>query len=287
MIATPFGESFYADQGDRLDFHARVVKTATTAGRVIITWIDLKSGEVRQNAINVSAPSLLNWTKEAIGTFTFPGKGLVIQIGGAPFKGGATNPALTYFGMELFSVQDGNSERFCWGAYSRGGIGGFWPGRSEDPFSRPKRFTFQGAVTNGAGGAGNQTYTLVADTGGWCEVVGYSITNNDTVNRTVGVAMNDGGGRIIYEPTTGVSIAAGIQVSGPHANALAAGSTPGTQQTLWVGGSDQLVATALAVAASQDTAASFVLNVYGGTPTVTLAGASTPTLTTNTSRFED
>lgn len=55
---------------------------------------------------------------------------------------------------------------------------------------------------------------------------------------------------------------------------------------LWLAGGDVLVGTVAAVAASQDTAWSALMKVWGAAPTLTLAGASTPTITTNTSRFE-
>jgi len=156
-----------------------------------------------------------------------------------------------------------------------------------DPSTQGALYTFQGTVVNGAGGAGNQSYTIAPATGGRFKIIGWRLLNGDTAGRTATVQILDGvAGNLVLELETAVTLGAGSATNYPYSNTLGTGDTPAGSDSIEVAGGNVFVATLAAVAASQDSAFGAILAVWGGAPTVTLAGASTPTLTTNTSRFE-
>jgi len=157
-----------------------------------------------------------------------------------------------------------------------------------DPSTPGTLYTFQGTAANGAGGAGNQTLTIAAPAGGRVVVPAFTITNNDTISRAVDAQLLDAAGgnllRLVQSQATTVT---GEIVSWPSAvPPSATGSFGSSGSDVVIAGADVLVLRVLAVAASQASAYGLVMLVYGGAPTLTLAGASTPVLTTNTSRFE-
>lgn len=151
----------------------------------------------------------------------------------------------------------------------------------------PKLFTFQGTVANGAGGAGDQTLTIVAPSGGRVHLLYGAITNQDTVARAASMTITDGT-NLLHTAAFNSALGAGNQLPIPSTNVTDAASFTGTNGGImpyWIAGAMQIVLKVAAVAASQDSAYAVVLEVYGGAPTPTLAGASTPVLTTNTSAF--
>lgn len=151
-----------------------------------------------------------------------------------------------------------------------------------------KLYTFQGTVVNGAGGAGTQSLTIAPPGGGRFEVLSSRVLNGDTVGRTLQVEIDDAvGGNIIavYESVIANAATSHEQPLGTVTSA-ATSTFNGGIQPITVAGANVYVMSVAAVAASQDSAYACVLRVWGGAPTFTLAGASTPVLTTNTSRFE-
>ena len=156
------------------------------------------------------------------------------------------------------------------------------------PETPGKLYTFQGTVVNGAGGAGNQSLETVAPAGGRIEVLNSRILNGDTVARVVQAEIDDASGGNVIAIYESVSANAGTsheQPLGSVASAAASTFASGIQPII-VAGANVYRLSVASVAASQDSAYALLLRVWGGTPTFTLAGASTPTLTTNTSRFE-
>lgn len=161
----------------------------------------------------------------------------------------------------------------------------FFGGENGENGVVPRIFTWQGTVANGAGGAGDQTYTVAAPSGGRFELLAAQLTNNDTAARVCGVQVTDGTNQL-YQPMIGASIAAANSVNLPQIGAAqTAGNVNGLTRIVIAGG-HRLIFTVVAVAASQDSALGLVLKFWGGAPTVTPAGASTPVLTTNTSQVE-
>lgn len=150
-----------------------------------------------------------------------------------------------------------------------------------------RQFTFQGTAVNGAGGAGDQSLTVTTVAGGRFEVLSFDVLNGDTSNRTATAVIDDGAGNRITAFLNG-TINAGVEQSHPTAAGTAATATVAAAGTRMIvaGALNRFVITVAAVAASENSAFAISLKVWGPAPTCTLAGASTPTLTTNTSRFE-
>lgn len=156
-----------------------------------------------------------------------------------------------------------------------------------DPRTAAKLFVFQGTVVNGAGGAGDQSLTVTAAAGSRVEIVSFEIINQDTAARATTLTQDDGSGNILLHVLQSAgSLAAAASLMFPQLGSVAGTSgNQGNPQRVMIAGTARLIATVAAVAASQDSAYSFVALVWGGAPTCTLAGASTPTLTTNVSGF--
>ena len=150
-------------------------------------------------------------------------------------------------------------------------------------------FIFQGTVVNGAGGAGDNSLTVVAGAGGRVEIESFQVINQDTAARTTTVNLLDAVGGNILEflyGSAGVAVnAAAAAIVPVLGTAAAAVGNLRSYGGVRLAGVMALVGTVAAVAASQDTAWAVVCVVWGPAPTFTLAGASTPTLTTNTSKF--
>ena len=154
-----------------------------------------------------------------------------------------------------------------------------------DRETRPRLlYVFQGTVVNGAGGAGAQTYTVVPGEGHFLEIIDGMILNGDSAGRTVTATIDTGtsneniGGPIADAETLGGGTRMGL-FSG-----VADVNNPRPSGRLIVAGPERLVITIAAVAASQDSAFGFHAWLHGNEPTITLAGASTPTTTTNEAR---
>lgn len=150
-----------------------------------------------------------------------------------------------------------------------------------------KVFTFQGEVANGAGGAGDQSATVTGGAGGRYELLSARVTNGDTANRTCHIFEDEGTGTALADLWFNTLNAAGIANVPSTAAGTAAGSLLNAVVRMVIAGAtSRFIATVLAVAASENSIYALKLLFYGPPPTVTLAGASTPTLTTNVSRVE-
>lgn len=148
-------------------------------------------------------------------------------------------------------------------------------------------FTFQGTVVNGAGGAGDNTLTVTAAAGARVKLLTFRIVNNDTAARVSSLVVDDGTNLLHLLGFNSALGAANNQAFPSVATTDAASfAGNGAEPGIWIAGSNRLVGTLAAVAASQDSAWAMTCLVWGAAPTCTLAGASTPTLTTNTSRVE-
>lgn len=149
-----------------------------------------------------------------------------------------------------------------------------------------KLYTFQGTATNGAGGAGTTSCTVTAATGGRVVFLLATINNNDSAGRVAQMVIDDGSNQIATLAYNG-SLAATGQESLDDETAVSGVANAGNAAgKAWIAGSNRFVMSVAANAASKGAAYAWTALVYGGAPTITLAGASTPTLTTNTSRFE-
>ncbi len=142
-------------------------------------------------------------------------------------------------------------------------------------------FFYQATVTNGAGGAGVQSYTVTTGVGSEMELLYGEFFNGDTAGVALTVAIDDGtneGGELMA-----VTADAASRHSFPHSDiADAAGTHISAGVRIFLGGGMRLVATTASVAASQDTAFSFTARIRGAVPTVVEVGASTPTIVVNT-----
>jgi len=135
---------------------------------------------------------------------------------------------------------------------------------------------------NGAGGAGDNGYTVTVGLGSEIEVLYGELFNGDTSNRTAVVDISDGTNRL--GTLINGTLNAGARSTFPGANPFAAAGNPGTPTRIILSGAMVITATVLAVAASQDSALGLVCRIRGPVPTVVEAGASTPTITINTER---
>ena len=146
-----------------------------------------------------------------------------------------------------------------------------WPDGSE--------FVYQGDITNGAGGAGDQTDLLVPGVGNEIEIYSIVVLNGDGSARTVTVVVEtDTAGEEVNRPVAAQSVNAGSREPVPNAR-LGHG-----QGRLILSGGMRLLITIAAVALSEDTAVGINGRIKGGVPTITESGASTPTINVNTEK---
>jgi len=140
---------------------------------------------------------------------------------------------------------------------------------------------YQADITNGAGGAGDNSYTITVPVGAVLEIEYGELFNGDTSNRTAVIEIRGDGGERLATLING-TLNAAARSSFPSANIFAAAGNPlGTSARIFVSGGMDIVAAVLAVAASQDTAFGISCRIWGEVPTVVEAGASTPTINVN------
>lgn len=149
----------------------------------------------------------------------------------------------------------------------------YWAGRL---------WVYQADITNGAGGAGNHSYTVIPGAGCEMEVLYGELFNGDVSNRTGSIVMEDNStNRLVSILATTINAAA--RQSFPTAIVQAsAGSGAAAGPRFILAGAMRLVATVAAVTLSENTALGLVCRVRGGVPSVAEAGASTPTINVNT-----
>jgi hypothetical protein len=284
--------------GDVLRIYARAVTSGMGASTIWIAGIDATTGAPLRYVLPTAALALVDWSLETLLTWNVPRTMFLQSIGGALFKGAGASPR-EYFGFGLTAKGAAtNLEYFGWGRYTRVGQMDFWSWGQDsqspwyDPSCPCKMFTFQGTIVNGAGGAGTQSYTFAPGTGGRIRLVAGRFLNGDTATRTPIVDIQDGAGRSLVPLIEGGTIGIGGSLPLPHTHSsfaatdTSAGLAGNDDAAPWIAGANILSIALSAVAASQDTALGAIFEVYGGAPTIVLAGASTPTVTTNVSRFE-
>ncbi len=141
-------------------------------------------------------------------------------------------------------------------------------------------WAYQADVTNGAGGAGVQSYTLSVAVGDELEVLYGEFFNGDTLGVVIGVTIDDGTNE--FAELLSVTADAASRHSFPHSDVAAVSGTHlSSGSRIMLGGGMRLVALTASVAASQDSAFALVCRIRGGVPTVVEVGASTPTININ------
>lgn len=146
-------------------------------------------------------------------------------------------------------------------------------------------WVYQADITNGAGGGGDLTWTVVPGVGNEMEILYGDIFNGDTAGRVVRINIDDGTNHLasLLDDLTGFSLNAGVHHAFPIGDVVAAtGGNVSDGARILIAGTMRLVATVESVAASQDGAFALVARIRGGVPVVTEAGNSTPTININT-----
>lgn len=253
--------------------------------------------------INAGNASTTTWAETAFtsSSHIVPANGWIVSIAATSTDGGFLSiPGQVWFKIE-FMRSDGGNIPATFAVIAKHNHGSKWwtwnaGDQAESPFyeglgagigTPGKLFTFQGTVVNGAGGAGTNSLTIVPANASRFRILALQCTNNDTTGRTCDVVIEDAsGGFDLIALITGLSLTAGHSANIPTSAVQATNAPVNLANQIWVAGGNQVTASIAAIAASQDTAFACVLEVFGGAPTFTLAGASTPTLTTNISRFE-
>jgi hypothetical protein len=165
-----------------------------------------------------------------------------------------------------------------WSAGDADAHPGFWPD------SPSKWLAYRATIVNGAGGAGNQSYTFTPGIGGRFRIHNLQLMNGDTVARNGQANIQRASDNIVgladAGPGVGANIAAGAWQGYPSQGAFAVPYTGGAGQRYpWVVGDAELVVTLAAVALSQNSECLALLEFWGPPPSVLEAGASTPTIT--------
>ena len=143
-------------------------------------------------------------------------------------------------------------------------------------------FVYQADVTNGAGGAGNQSYTFTPGDGNELEILYGELLNGDTSTRVATLEIDDGTNHLAYLGNE--SVTAGSRMAFPTADPPGNDSTVSAGAPLLLSGTMRLIVLLASVAASQNSALGLVIRLRGGVPTITEAGASTPTINVNVER---
>ncbi len=145
----------------------------------------------------------------------------------------------------------------------------------------PATWTYQADITNGAGGAGTQTYTITPGDRAYMDFLYGQVFQGDTVGRVITVAIDDGATNELTELMR-ITGDAASRHSIPHSDvADAAGTHLSAGASIRISGAMDLIVTIAAVAASQDTAFGCACTIYGALPTASEVGASTPTINVN------
>src|SRR3990172_3976415 len=141
----------------------------------------------------------------------------------------------------------------------------------------------QMTVTNGAGGAGDHTYSIAGASGGESvfDIFEADLTNGDTVARNVSVVV-DALTTTALTILPATSLNAGATVRLPFLGQVfaATGNNPNLTFPYHMGPARMLF-TLAAVALSENSTFGILLRFKGRPPTIASNGAATPTLATN------
>ncbi len=145
-------------------------------------------------------------------------------------------------------------------------------------------YIYDADITNGAGGAGANSYNLTPGVGNEMEILSIRFLNGDVAGRVLTVEIRDDDNNVIIEIFPGVSLGAGATIMFPHISSdanIAARSAWPNKTRAFLAGEMNVNLSLAAVAASQNTECSIVGRIRGGIPTATEVGASTPTINVN------
>lgn len=141
-------------------------------------------------------------------------------------------------------------------------------------------------ITNGAGGSGTVSVTVVPGDGNEFDVLYGGIINGDSTNRTLRAEILDESGGNTLGRLARLSAGAGTALSFPATDEQANDNSSGAGARYTVSGSMAFLMTGAAIAASQDLTFGVACRIRGGIPTATEVGQSTPTITVNTEVVE-
>src|SRR3990172_786854 len=142
----------------------------------------------------------------------------------------------------------------------------------------------QMTVVNGAGGAGDHTYSIAGASGGESvfDMLEGDLTNGDTVARNGSVVVDDlTTTALTILPATSLNAAATVRLPFLGQIFAATGNNPNLTFPYHLGNTARMLFTLAAVALSQDSTFGILLRFKGRPPTIVSNGASTPVLTTN------
>lgn len=147
-------------------------------------------------------------------------------------------------------------------------------------------FIYQSTVINGGGGGGDVSVTLTPGRGNEFELYYGRVSHDDATASTVNARIRDDGARTL---TSLMALASVTQNSvNQYPSAPAAVATGGNEADspaatrFIISGTMDLFVNAVAIDAAEGGTFVIVGRVYGGVPTITESGNSTPTITINT-----
>jgi len=140
---------------------------------------------------------------------------------------------------------------------------------------------YRSNVANDAAGASDITWLVVPGEGSELIVIAASIQNLDTVARTLSIVLEtDTAGETIAPLVASVSTAASATRVWPVATVIGDnGAISGSGMPLIVSGPMRILATASAIALSQDAEFTILARIKGAVPTVTTTGGGTEVVT--------
>lgn len=149
-------------------------------------------------------------------------------------------------------------------------------------------FVYRSTVINGAGGGGDCSVTLSPGEGNEFELYFGTISHNDATASNVDVHIRDEDNNVqayLYDIDSVTQNSVCQFPTAPAAAATAgnAGDSPAATRFI-ISGTMDLYMAAVAIDASEGTTNTICGRIFGGMPTVTESGNSTPTITITTER---
>ena len=139
----------------------------------------------------------------------------------------------------------------------------------------------QMTVVNGAGGAGDHTYSIAGQTESAFDIFEADLTNGDTVGRNVSIVVDDlTTTALTILPATSLNAGATVRLPFLGQVFAATGNNPNLTFPYHMGPARMLF-TLAAVALSENSTFGILLRFKGRPPTIASNGAATPTLATN------
>ena len=140
----------------------------------------------------------------------------------------------------------------------------------------------QMTVTNGAGGAGDHTYSIAGQGESVFDIIQAEITNGDTVARNLSIVVDDlTDTALTILPASSLNAAAVARIPFLGQVFAATGNNADLTFPYHLGRTARMLFTLAAVALSQDSTFGVLLRFKGRPPTIVSNGAATPALVTN------